>query len=74
MRFVLTIKNLNREGLNLNKQQYEIDVAIKALKAAAHGISAAVDDETITGDQVHALLMTIAKQLDAINQPGVVTD
>ena len=71
---VLTNKNLNREERTVDQKQYEMDVAIKALKAAADGISAAVDVETITGDQVHALLMTIAKQMDAINQPGVLTD
>lgn len=57
----------------MKDKQYEMDVAIKALKAAAHGISAAVDNEAITGDQVHALLTTIAKQMDAINQPDETT-
>lgn len=53
----------------MNQKQYEMDVAIKALTAAAEGLSVAIDNETVTGDQVHALLTTIAKQMNAINQP-----
>lgn len=67
------ISNLSREDDIVKDKQYEMDVAIKALKAAAHGISAAVDSEAITGDQVYALLTTIAKQMDAINQPDETT-
>jgi len=53
----------------VNQKQYEMDVAIKALTAAAEGLSVAIDNETVTGDQVYALLTTIAKQMNAINQP-----
>jgi hypothetical protein len=58
----------------VDKKQYEMDMAIKALKAAANGLSAGIDSEAINGDQVHALLTTIANQMEAINQFGESTN
>lgn len=58
----------------MDNKQYEMDMAIKALKAAANGLAAGIDNESINGDQVHALLTTIANQMDVINQSGESTN
>lgn len=52
----------------MDEKQHQMDLTIKALKAAANGLAAGIDNESVNGDQVHALLTTIANQMDAINQ------
>jgi len=51
----------------MKDNQHQIQQAIKALKAAANGISSSIEDETVNADEVHALLITIAERIESVS-------
>jgi len=47
----------------MNKNKYEMEQSIKALRGSAKGIAAAMDDEAITSEEVFCMLSTIADRM-----------
>lgn len=48
----------------MHKNNQQLDMLIQALKGAAIGIAAAIDDETITSQQAYSLLLSLINQLE----------
>lgn len=44
----------------------EMEEKVIALRGAAHGIAASIDDETITSEQAYQLLKTLADSIQSI--------
>ncbi|NQY27512.1 MAG: hypothetical protein HRT92_10090 [Piscirickettsiaceae bacterium] len=55
----------------MNKHQHKMTVAIHALRGAAAGIASAMEDESISSDEVHGLLSTLADRFDELNNKMV---
>lgn len=50
----------------MNERHKQLEMLIDALKGAAMGISAAVEDESITSQQVYALLFSLIAQIESL--------
>lgn len=57
----------------MKNNQHQIQQAVKALKAAANGISSSIEDETVSADEVHALLITIADSIESLSNTTLST-
>jgi len=55
------------------EKQQQLEMSIQALRGATMGIAAAIDDESITSQQVYALLFSLINQLES-SQLRVVID
>lgn len=52
------------------QKRLQLELSIQALKGAAMGIAAAIDDQSITSHQVYALLFTLINQLESSQSLG----
>lgn len=56
----------------MDSTQHQLNVTISALQGAAVGIAAAMEEESITSEQVHDLLSVLASRMQRINNQTTV--
>tara|TARA_R110002050_G_scaffold57423_3_gene128965 strand:+ start:103534 stop:103770 length:237 start_codon:yes stop_codon:yes gene_type:complete len=60
----MDVETIIFKGIIMHKNNQQLDMLIQALKGAAIGIAAAIDDETITSQQAYSLLLSLINQLE----------